>query len=222
MSSLSNSAGNEPLIQEFTYPALGIGPAAVPGDPSSKSGEPGHAIKSVSEEEANARATAAHRRGLLEGQQLGRTEGAGLLERTKAAVSAALADFARQRDTYFQEIEAEVISLSLSVVRKILNREAQVDPLVLKGVVRAALERLAAGTAVRLYVPPLQAENWRRLLAAEAGLPSVEVIEDPAAGGQQCRIETDMGNTHLSVETQLKEIEQGFTDLLARAPRHRL
>jgi len=215
----TSSPGNGPLIEQFTYPALEKRLLQASGGSQS---EPGPLAGTVTEADATAREASAYRRGLLEGQQMGRTETAGLIEQSKAAIAAALADFARERATYFQDIEAEVIALALSVARKILNRETQVDPLVLKGVVCAALERLSAGTAVRLYVPPSQAESWRRVLSAELAHRTLEVIEDSAAIGQQCRIETELGNTHLSVETQLKEIELGFADLLACAPRPRL
>ena len=33
------------------------------------------------------------------------------------------------------------------------------------------------------------------------------------------RLETDLGSTVISFETQLKEIEQGFMDLLGQRPR---
>jgi flagellar assembly protein FliH len=33
-----------------------------------------------------------------------------------------------------------------------------------------------------------------------------------------CILETDLGTTELGIETQLKEIEKGFFDLLAQRP----
>ena len=215
MSSSSNP-NNGQFIQQFTYPVLDLRLTPSPGGGEAP---PAPSVPMVPEEQANVREAAAYRRGLAEGQQLGRTETAGLIEQAKTALANALTEFGRERETYFQEIEAEVVSLALSVARKILNREAQVDPLVLQGVVRAALERLSTGSTVRLCAPPAHAEAWRRLLAAHPPHLPVEVVEDAALNGQQCRIETELGSSHLKVETQLKEIEQGFADLLARAPR---
>jgi len=37
----------------------------------------------------------------------------------------------------------------------------------------------------------------------------------------KCTLETELGSTHLSLDTQLKEIEQGFMDLLEQRPRVR-
>jgi flagellar assembly protein FliH len=206
-------------VQQFTYPAL---------DPSAAgSSSPNAPLlvvdteeNTVSEEQAQAREAAAYARGLTEGQQRIRAEAEQALGEAKAALSVALGDFAREREVYFQDIEAEVVALALAIARKILNREAQVDPLVLRGVARAALDRLSAGTTVRLHVPGVQAEIWRRMFVENPLRMPVEVVEDTALTGHECRIETQLGNTHLSAENQLKEIEQGFADLLARAPRN--
>lgn len=208
-----------PFVQRFVYPAIEFG--RVPAPPSDAPGPPsqGTGVSGITEEQAQAREASAFRRGVAEGQQCTRLEARDLVAQAKTAITNALAEFARERETYFQEVEAEVIALSLAIARKILNRETQVDPLVLRGVVHVALESLCTGTTVRLCVPPLQADHWRRFLSAESPRNPVELVEDSALAGGSCRIETELGNTHLSVESQLKEIEQGFADLLARAPR---
>ena len=218
MSTSSRPDPREQFVQQFNYPAL---------DPSGATGSPNAPMlvvnveaNTIPEEQAKARESAAYARGSAEGQQRARAEADQALGQAKAAISGALADFAREREVYFQDIEAEVVALALAITRKILNREAQVDPLVLRGVARAALDRLSAGTTVRLHVPLVQAENWRRMLNEDPPRFPVEVVEDSSLSGQECRIETQLGNTHLSAENQLKEIEQGFADLLARAPRN--
>ena len=173
----------------------------------------------ITEEQAQARETAAFQRGVAEGQQIARLETRGQIDQAKTEIGKALAEFAREREAYFHSVEAEVISLSLAVARKILNRETQIDPLVLKGVVHVALETLCGGTSARLCIPSSQAESWRQFLLQETAQSPVELVEDSALAPGSCRIETELGTTHLNVESQLKEIEQGFADLLAQAPR---
>jgi flagellar assembly protein FliH len=46
----------------------------------------------------------------------------------------------------------------------------------------------------------------------------VDVKPNPALGANQCVLETELGTTELGIETQLKEIEKGFFDLLAQRP----
>jgi len=163
-------------------------------------------------------------------RELGRQQGA-LECRTKfeeqlvaerAALPKALADFARDRAVYYQKLEEEAVRLALSIARKVLHREAQVDPLLLMGIVRVAIERIEGATGVALLVHPQQAAGWRRYLAARlepGNLP--EIVEDPALGPQQCVLRTSMGTADLGLEVQLKEIEQGLMDLLAARPQEK-
>ena len=128
-------------------------------------------------------------------------------------------DFARERQNYYQRIEPEVVQLALAIARKILHREAQLDPHALAGMVRVALEKLDAGTEVHLHVHPRDATEWRHYFACQmhdAAVP--EVHEDPELGAGECRIETSMGATQIGFESQLKEIETGLLDLLAERP----
>ena len=46
------------------------------------------------------------------------------------------------------------MQLALSIARKILHREAQLDPLLLAGIVRVALEKIDGATEVVLRVHP--------------------------------------------------------------------
>jgi flagellar assembly protein FliH len=130
-----------------------------------------------------------------------------------------LRDFAHERETYFQRVEAEVVGLALAIARKILHREAQVDPLLLAGVVRVGLDNIAAGTRARLRVHPDQIQAWQEFFSLQPDLPSPpELLGDATLGPGRCILETELGSTDLTLETQLKEIEQGFFDLLAQRP----
>ncbi len=157
------------------------------------------------------------------GRQQGVAEGRAKFEEQlaaeRAAVAQALRDFARERATYYQKLEEEAVRLAMSIARKVLHREAQVDPLLLMGIVRVALEKIEGATGVALLVHPERAPEWRRYLAArmDAGdLP--EIVEDPSLRPEQCGLRTSMGTADLGLEVQLKEIEQGLMDLLAARP----
>jgi flagellar assembly protein FliH len=160
-------------------------------------------------------------------RELGRQQGAlecrakfeEQLARERAAIAQALADFARERATYYQKIEAEAVQLALSIARKVLHREAQVDPMLLLGIVRAALERIEGATGVVLAVHPQQAAGWRNDLTAHMAAEALpQIVEDAALALEQCELRTSMGTAKLGLEVQLKEIEQGLMDLLAARP----
>jgi flagellar assembly protein FliH len=144
------------------------------------------------------------------------------LARERSAVTQALTDFACARSAYYQKIEEEAVQLALSIARKVLHREAQVDPLLLLGIVRVALERIEGATQVSLAVHPERAAVWRSYLAERMGAGDVpEILEDPAMALEQCELRTSMGTAALGIEVQLKEIEQGLMDLLAARPQEK-
>jgi flagellar assembly protein FliH len=141
------------------------------------------------------------------------------LARERSSVATALTDFSRERAAYYRKIEKEAVQLALSIARKILHREAQVDPLLLMGILRVAMERIEGATGVALAVHPQQAAVWRNYLITRMGpgeLP--EIVEDPALALEQCELRTSMGTAALGLEVQLKEIEQGLMDLMAARP----
>jgi len=47
------------------------------------------------------------------------------------------------------------------------------------------------------------------------------VIEDAALSDHDCLVETELGVANFGLDTQLKEVEQGFFDLLALRPENR-
>ncbi|HTY83634.1 MAG TPA: FliH/SctL family protein [Silvibacterium sp.] len=141
------------------------------------------------------------------------------LARERDGVAAALGQFTRDRAAYFQKVEGEVVQLALSIARKILHRESQLDPLLLAGTVRVALEKIDGATGVVLRLHPQNVADWRRYLTTQmepSDLP--EFVEDAAQALDRCTIETSMGTALVGLDVQLKEIEQGLMDLLAARP----
>lgn len=133
----------------------------------------------------------------------------------------ALREFAGQRKEYFHRVENEVVQLALAIARKILRREASIDPLLLTGMVRVALEKMAASAQVRLRVNPDQVHAWREFFSAQPDVqPVPEVFGDADLDTTQCVLETSGGTLDLSLDMQLKEIEQGFLDLISQRPRN--
>jgi flagellar assembly protein FliH len=183
--------------------------------PEAKSLDP----QPVSEDQIRAREARARKDGRDEGVAQSRGEFEKKLAGEQQALVQAVRDFAQERESYFHRVEAEVVSLALAIARKILHREAQVDPLLLAGVVRVGLDNVAAGTRVRLRVHPDQIQAWQEFFSLQPDLRSLpELMGDATLGPGRCMLETELGSTDLTLETQLKEIEQGFFDLLAQRP----
>src|SRR5208282_6676020 len=89
---------------------------------------------------------AARETGRREGETQAHAASEQHLAEIRESVNAALGEFARDRAQYYQQVETEVVQLTLAIARKILHREAQVDPLLLAGMVRITLEKIESAT----------------------------------------------------------------------------
>jgi len=201
-----------PSDPEASTPGVAFAPDSSPGAAADR--EPRH-----SQETASAREKEAWERGLQEGIIRGRAESEAAMNHQREAIADALREFIHERDAYFHHVESEVVALALAVVRKILRREAQVDPLLLSGLVRVALEKMAISQMARLHVNPSQIPVWQEFFSRQTDLPLVpELLGQAGLEQDQCRLETDLGSSDLNLDSQLKEIEQGLFDLLAQRP----
>jgi flagellar assembly protein FliH len=134
------------------------------------------------------------------------------------SIQAAISEFQQSQRRYFAEAEAAVVRLALSIAGRVLHREAQMDPLLLRGAVRVALEDAQQAETCVLEVHPGKAEAWIRWLSDAGVLARVQIrAKDDAALGH-CRLEIGASTADLSVNTQLAEIERGFFDLLQSRP----
>jgi flagellar biosynthesis/type III secretory pathway protein FliH len=64
-------------------------------------------------------------------------------------------------------------------------------------------------------VPPEDVTNWTHYFSEQTNL---EVVGDPMLEPKACLLETELGVANLALVAQLKEVEQGFFDLLAQRP----
>lgn len=131
----------------------------------------------------------------------------------------AIEEFRLEQQRYFHRAEREVVRLALAVAARVLNRESQLDPLLLAGAVRVALDKLGDSTSVVMRVPPLEVAPWKELLRT-AGNMRIQpgVLEDPSLASGECLLITELGTIELGVRAQLEEIEKGFFDLLDHRP----
>ncbi|HEY2856794.1 MAG TPA: FliH/SctL family protein [Terracidiphilus sp.] len=139
----------------------------------------------------------------------------------RSAIATAISAFEREREEYFAGVESEVVQLALSIAAKILHREAQVDTLLVAGIVRVAIEKLHDKTDIKLRVGVGTGAKWKQYCESHASLAQVEVLEDPKLSSLDCLLETHLGTANLGLDGQLKEVEKGFFDLMALRPAKR-
>jgi len=140
------------------------------------------------------------------------------LEAARAPIAAAVGEFGMQREQYFVRAEAEIVQLALAIAAKILHREAQVDPMLVATLVRMAVDKMREGSTVTIRVGVAQAPRWQQCFAGQAEDSRVHVVEDVELSDQDCMVETELGVANFGLDAQLKEVEQGFFDLMALRP----
>lgn len=210
-----------PVVEAFLYQdTAGLGMAS--GLRAASFAEAGeeNAVKTdkterVSPEEMSSLIAKAAAEGLAQGE---RQAGARLEEdlgRERKRVADTIIEFQRQSTDYYAKVEIELVHLALAIAAKILHRESQIDRMVVAGLVKVMIERLQQKTKTVVRIRPEDAEGWRHYFRDHT---SVQIVEDPALEPRACVVETELGVADLGLDAQLKEVEQGFFDLLALRP----
>jgi flagellar assembly protein FliH len=140
------------------------------------------------------------------------------LQAERNALSKTLKAFEASRVEYFAQVEAEIVQLALSIAAKILHRESQVDPMLVAALVKMTIDKMREGASITIRVHPSRARSWREYFAAQSNLSRVEIVEDTEITPLDCILETELGVTNFGLDSQLKEVERGFFDLLALKP----
>ncbi len=210
---MSERGFRDRAVQSFCYPAIPrVGAPELPGfTPAEVHRQRDFALQ----QELAAAVEAARKKGFQEAQAQAGAAATQAIEQERSAVTAAVRDFEQQRVEYFRRVESETVRLALSIARKVLHREAQMDPLLLAGVVRVALDQMQAGTRLVLRTSPSAARTWAEFCSQHLQKEhNIEVVPDSTLEGHRCILQAEVGSTEISLDAQLGEIESGFFDLL--------
>jgi flagellar assembly protein FliH len=140
------------------------------------------------------------------------------LEAASASIATAILAFEKERGEYYRRVETEIIQLTLAIVAKLLHREAQDDPMLVATLVRMTIEKMREGSSVTVRVGLERASDWKEYFSVHSKGARLEVVEDSTLGENDCLLETELGVANFGLDAQLKEVEQGFFDLLALRP----
>lgn len=199
-------------VSTFKYPQT---PPPLPDISTLPDGPP---LVSLTEEALDARIAQARAAGAAEAEARLRKHFEERADREADNVAAAIRTFEDNSKKYYARVELEVVTLALSIAAKILHRESQVDPQLVAALVQMALKQMKEGSAVSVRVRPENAGRWREHLAALKLNVTVTVVEDSTLEPDDCILESELGTANFSLESQLKEVERGFFDVLAQKP----
>ncbi len=187
-----------------------LAPAAAPAGEATPSGAGARSA------DLERRVCAARQEGFREGEASGLQRASAQLEPVLERLARTVEDLAACRGRFRREAEQDLVRLAMAVARRILRRELTIDPAVMLGLVKAALDQLELRETHRLRMHPQDAPALEQRLK-ELGLPSrLEVIPDAGLERGGAVFETVRGEVDASIDTQLAEISRGLADLVER------
>jgi flagellar assembly protein FliH len=149
--------------------------------------------------------------GRKEGQEYGHREG---LEEGRAEVHArierlngVLRMLDRPLEDLDQQLEDEIVTLVISMVRQLIRREVKLDPAQIVGVVREALAVLPIGVRnIRVILHPDDADLVREAYALGEHDQKWQIVEDPVIQRGGCRVQTDTSQIDATLESRLNSL----------------
>ncbi len=151
------------------------------------------------------------KQGKKEGYEVGRKEGALAAQRKAQSsvqqIDALLSSLNEPFKTLDDEVEHEMVTLIISMVRQLVRREVRSDPNQIIGVVREALAILpVASRNVQLILHPDDAVLIRETYALSESDLGWKILEDPVMSVGGCRIVTATSQVDASLESRLANL----------------
>lgn len=141
--------------------------------------------------------------GHREGLEQGRADVGARVERLDQVLKALDKPF-EQLD---QQVENEIVTLVISMVRQLIRREVKLDPGQIVGVVREALVVLPVSARnIRLVLHPEDAELVREAYSLGEYDQQWQIVEDPVIQRGGCRIHTDTSQIDATLESRLNSL----------------
>ncbi len=158
----------------------------------------------------------AYREGAAAAEAAAKAQAQARVEPVLAGLSGVIAELAALRRKLRAEAEEDTVRLAIAIARRVLYRELACDSEALLGLVKAAFQKCNARETHRLRLSPQDAETVRENRARMNLPPAVEIVSDDGLARGSAIFETSRGDLDTSIDTQLGEIERGFTDVMKR------
>ncbi len=149
------------------------------------------------------------REGLVRGQREGLERAQQIVEQRVRHLDALLAALAAPVAVMDQQVEEELLALTLAVARQLVRREIKTDPGQIVAVLRNAISVLpVADRGVRVFVHPEDATLLREVLAGGDGEHerAWRLVEDPTLSRGGCRVTTENSRLDATVEGRLAQV----------------
>lgn len=140
------------------------------------------------------------RRGHKDGLHAGLREAAQTMAPLLAALQQPLA-------TVDEQLETQLVELTLAIARQLIRREIRQDPGEIVAVIRESLAALpAAAPRTRITLHPDDLALVREALPGLESGDGIQLLEDPSFTRGGCRVTTDISDVDATVETRLATV----------------
>jgi len=150
-------------------------------------------------------------RGKKEGFSFGHkealAEGRKRLQETVEGMEALFQALETPFDQLDDQVEQELVTLAIAIVKQLVRREIKTDPGQILGVVREAIGILPVSSRnVRLVLHPEDAELVREVYATTETELGWKIVEDPVLARGGCRVLTDTSQVDATLESRLSSL----------------
>lgn len=127
-----------------------------------------------------------------------------------------VAEVSATRSETIRRAEADTVRLAIEIARRVLHRELSLDSSALEALIKAAISKLQGQEIFRVRVHPDQEKLMRDCLQQQGRGSGVEVVSDATQSKGGVSFEISRGTLDASVDTQLREIENGLVDQMRK------
>lgn len=150
-----------------------------------------------------------------QGEAAGRKQASAEFEAAVERMARAIEEIAGHKPRLRHQAERDVVSLALTIARRVLHRQVQMDEEALLGLVKAAFENVALREVTEVRVHPQFVARIQGHLSRIGAPQVIEVKGDSSLEMGALLVETSRGTLDASIETQIEEIARGLSDALA-------
>jgi flagellar assembly protein FliH len=155
--------------------------------------------------------------GILRGEQQGRAE----WETRIAEIADLMREANEARKTLIRSTSHVLVQVAMETVRQLLNRELNVEPFDIEGVVSELLQYVTDSMSVEVRVHPddfvRATEAHPRWKSAKFGEWEVVIVPDTDISPGGCEIRSEHGRVDARLETKLELLERMLTEVMERS-----
>jgi flagellar assembly protein FliH len=152
----------------------------------------------------------AYEKGFAQGEKDGLELGQKRIETIVQQIRTVLQEMENQREPLYRVYEREMLQLALSISKKILHHECQVNEDVITATLREVSKYIVDQRKIVIRLNPADAQfiqsHPNKATPVRKGRQGVELLKDPSITRGGCVVETAFGGIDATMETQFDQI----------------